>query len=71
MAKTTSRLKELFPVIKTREEILSEIRSNPARLAVFTSWSKERQEEFLNICCGARGHRILYDVYFKKVFNAE
>ena len=66
-----TKLNNLFPIIQSEKEVLSKIDSDPLLAAVFRSWPEKRQREFLNICTGMKGHRILYDVYFKYVFNAQ
>lgn len=58
-------LKAYFPVIRSREEVLSEIRANKNLESRFQSWSMDRQKEFLDVCTGVRGVRLLYDVFFK------
>lgn len=67
----TNKLKEYFPMIRTRKEILGYIEVRPELQEVFESWREERQEEFLDFCCGARGIKILYDSFFKEIFNPE
>lgn len=67
----TNKLKEYFPMIRTRKEILEYIEVRPELQEVFESWREERQEEFLDFCCGARGIKILYDSFFKEIFNPE
>ena len=59
----TNKLKEYFPMIRTRKEILTYIEERQELQEVFESWSEERQEEFLDFCCGVRGVKILYDCY--------
>ena len=39
--------------------------------STFFCWEKERQEEFLDFCCGNRGVKVLYDTFFKIVFNPD
>ena len=67
----TNKLKEYFPMIRTRKEILTYIEERQELQEVFESWSEERQEEFLDVCCGVRGVKILYDSFFKEIFNPE
>lgn len=50
-----SKLKQYFPMIREREEILSEIRRRRELEEQFDSWNLEQQEEFLNFCTGVRG----------------
>lgn len=64
-------LKQYFPMIRSREEILSEIQNRKHLYAMFSSWRKEQQEEFLDFCTGSKGVRILYDSFFKEILNPE
>ena len=68
MAKT---LKDYFPMIRSRKEVLAEIEKRPELLNKFESWKEEYQEEFLDFCTGVRGAKIMYDPFFKEVFNPE
>ena len=69
MAQT--KLLQYFPMIRTREQVLLEIRSDPALNARFEAFSKEDKKEFLDICTGERGVKILYDSFFRSVMNPE
>ncbi len=64
-------LKHYFPVIRTREEILIEIRRSPKLSTIFDSWTTEHQDLFLDICTGSKGVKMLYDSYFKEILNPE
>ena len=64
-------LRALFPYYREKDEILQEIYSNPQLESTFFCWEKERQEEFLDFCCGNRGVKVLYDTFFKIVFNPD
>ena len=64
-------LRALFPYYREKDEILQEIYSNPQLESTFSCWEKERQEEFLDFCCGNRGVKVLYDTFFKIVFNPD
>ena len=66
-----NNLKEYFPIIKTRDEIYSIIKTTPKLNRIFTRWKKEHQKEFLDFCCGAKGIKVLYDSFFKEIFNPE
>jgi len=66
-----NRLKEHFPMIKDREEILREIRSRSGLKELFESWTEEQREEFLAFTSGARGIKMLYDSFFKEIMNPE
>ena len=47
-------LKDYFPQIRTREEVMNDIRINPVSAYQFDQWGEELQEEFLDFCTGAR-----------------
>lgn len=66
-----TKLKEYFPMIREREEALAEIAKKDVLQVRFDSWEPEQQEEFLNICTGVKGLKILYDGFFKEVMNLE
>ena len=64
-------LRAVFPKYKDPASIQEEIAASPQLSAIFHSWTPSRQQEFLDFCCGNRGIRILYDSYFKYVFNPD
>ncbi len=64
-------LTRLFPVIRTREIVMTDIRNNKALSATFDNWQDYQQELFLDICTGAKGVKMLFDPYFKEIFNPE
>ena len=66
-----SKLCQYFPTIRTCEQILLEIRSDPALNARYEALSEEAQKEFLDICTGEKGVKILYDSFFRSVMNPE
>lgn len=66
-----SKLKQYFPMIRERDEILSEIRNCRELEEQFDRWNLEQQEEFLNFCTGVRGIKLLYDGFFKEIMNPE
>lgn len=68
MAKT---LQEHFPMIRSRQEIITEIYSNKQLLDEYESWTEEQQTLFLEYCTGMRGVKILYDQFFKLIINPE
>ena len=65
------RLKEYFPLIRSREEVVAEIESNVRLREKFESWTNLQQEDFLELCTGVRGVRLLYDGFFKEIMNPE
>ncbi len=67
----TNKLKQYFPLIKERSEVLQEIHNRADLLSLFENWPEEYQEEFLDFCTGVRGVKILYDSFFKEILNPE
>lgn len=67
----TSKLKDYFPMIRSREEILKEIQDNIKLTEKFYSWRESERQEFLDFCTGIRGVKILYDSFFKEIMNPE
>ncbi|MBD5519837.1 MAG: hypothetical protein HDR03_01140 [Lachnospiraceae bacterium] len=66
-----TKLKEYFPMVREWEEVLAEIAKSDTLQTKFDSWKPEQQEEFLNICTGVKGLKLLYDGFFKEVMNPE
>lgn len=66
-----NKLKEYFPLIQEREELLAEIKGKRELYAVYEEWNSAQREEFLDFCTGVRGVKILYDSFFKEVMNPE
>ena len=66
-----TKLQQYFPMIRTREDILKEINEKEWMKRTFYSWKEEAQKEFLDFCSGAKGVKVLYDPYFKEIFNPE
>ncbi len=67
----TEKLKDYFPLIRERKELLSEIKENPKLWTLYEGWSPEKRKEFLDSCTGVKGMKILYDSFFKEVMNPE
>lgn len=65
------KLTDYFPIIRERKEVLAEIQKRRQCYTTFKSWTKEQQEEFLNLCTGVKGLKLLYDGFFKEVMNPE
>lgn len=68
MSKT---LKDYFPMIRTRGEVLEDISNREDLLTMFEEWNEEQQEEFLDFCTGVRGVKMLYDPFFKEIVSPE
>lgn len=66
-----TKLREYFPMLKTRDEIMDIIHGKSRLKSTFYSWNPRAREEFLDFCTGQRGIKVLYDSFFKEVFNPE
>ncbi len=66
-----TRLKEYFPMIRAREEVVEEIHENRKLQEIYNHWSEAEQKEFLDFCTGVKGVKIAYDPFFKEIFNPE
>ena len=64
-------LKDVFPMLWRREDILKYVDAHEHLKRIFNEWRPEEQKEFLNICTGVRGVKMLYDGFFKEVMNPE
>ena len=64
-------LKQYFPLIPTRNEVLAKIQEDQNQNTVFQSWTPKAREEFLDFCTGVKGVKTLYDGIFKEVMNPE
>ncbi len=64
-------LKDCFPMLQSREEVLKRINGEKDLRETYRSWKEEERKEFLDMCTGARGVKMLYDGFFKKVMNPE
>ena len=54
-------LKQYFPMIRTRGEVLKDISGNERLWELYLSWKEEQQKEFLDFCTGIKGVKILYE----------
>ena len=64
-------LRDCFPMLQSREDILKKINGEEHLKKTYYSWKKEEQKAFLDMCTGARGVKMLYDGFFKEVMNPE
>lgn len=67
----TNNLQHYFPMIRTREDILTQINGSHKLSACFYGWTTEQRNEFLDFCTGVRGVKILYDSFSKEILNPE
>ena len=70
-ANSSELLRQCFPTIRSRDEVLTSIHVSNHLRATFEGWTPEQQEEFLDICTGVKGVKILYDAFFKEIMNPE
>lgn len=66
-----SMLKNYFPTIREKDELLREIQGNIILRDMYEQLEPQLKEEFLNFCTGMRGLKILRDSFFKEVINPE
>ena len=66
-----NKLKEYFPMIRTREEILKEINGKYELRSIYNEWNEEEKSRFLDICTGVKGVKLLYDSFFKEIMSPE
>ncbi len=71
MSNYQEKIRSMFPVIRTRHELIAEIESNKQLKSKYDSWNDSQKEEFIDICTGNRGIKLLYDSYFKENLNPE
>ena len=66
-----TKLIEYFPMFKTRHQVRADIEADKELEKRFLAMNADAQDRFLDICCGNPGIRILYDVYFKEIFDPD
>lgn len=67
----TNKLQQYFPMLKSREEVIEKIKSDPTLEHRFNNWKPEKQEEFLDFCTGVWGGKTMYDFMSKEILNPE
>lgn len=65
------KLKNYFPIIRDREEVLAEINKQKELQDLFEQWNTKQQNEFLDYCTGVKGVKLLYDSFFKAIVNPD
>lgn len=65
----TNKLQQYFPMIRTEEEVLSEINSRSHLKQMYEEWEEEEQREFLDFVTGAKGVKMMYDFISKEILN--
>ena len=71
MSTNYPKLSDYFPAIRTEELIRKEIAKDNNLSRIFNMWTDSQRKEFLDICTGAKGVKMLYDSYFKEILNPE
>ena len=66
-----TNLKQYYPMLRTKEQVRESISKNYDVNRIFLNMSPENRDRFVDICSGNRGVRILYDAYFKEIFNPD
>lgn len=66
-----TNLKQFFPILWEKTELLDKINADRYLSATFYKWTLEQQEYFIDCCTGVRGVKLLYDGFFKEIMNAE
>ena len=64
-------LQQYFPMIRTKEGLMSEIKKSSVLSKVFYSWEEEARKEFVDFCTGAKGVKMMYDFISKEILNPE
>lgn len=66
-----NKLQQYFPMIRTEGEVLKELRENKRLWETFCGWEEKYQKEYIDICTGVKGVKLLYDTYFKAIMNPD
>ena len=67
----STNLKQYFPMLWEKNELLNEISNDKHLSGIFYKWTPEQQQQFIDSCTGVRGMKLLYDGFFKEILNAE
>ena len=49
-----NKLQTYFPIIRTRGEVLEELRENKELWKTFCGWKETCQQEYLDLCTGVK-----------------
>ena len=60
-----------FPKLRERQQILDDILGRENLKTIYDTWDEQQQNYFLDICCGARGVKMLYDCFFKEILDPD
>ena len=64
-------LQQYFPMIRTKEELMSEIKKSSVLSREFYSWEPEARKKFIDFCTGAKGVKMMYDFISMEILNPE
>ena len=64
-------LQQYFPMIRTKEELMFEIKKSSVLSREFYSWEPEARKKFIDFCTGAKGVKMMYDFISKEILNPE
>ena len=67
----TNTLQLYFSQLRNRQQVLDDIFSREKLKTLYDTWNAEQQKYFLDICTGARGVKMLYDSFFKEIFDPD
>ena len=71
MAIDNLKLREYFPMLRTRAEVLENIQGSPELQRKFELMPKDHREAFLDFVTGVRGTKVTYDFMFRQVMDPE
>ena len=54
-----NKLQKHFPMIRTKGEALEAIKIIKSSGGIFCSWKEEYQQEYLDVCTGVRGLKLV------------
>lgn len=60
-----------FPQLRERQIVMDDIMGKENLKTLYHTWNEEQQRYFLDICTGVRGVKMLYDSFFKEIFNPD
>ena len=66
-----NKLQQYFPMIRTEGEVLKVLREIKRLWDTFWGREEKYQKEYLDICTGVKGVKLLYDTYFKAIMNPD
>ena len=64
-------LQRCFPQIRARQEVIDDIMGREQLKTIYETWNEEEKNYFLDICTGVHGVKMLYDSFFKEIFDPD